>query len=214
MCSVQEGNVRMDSVWKLVLAIIASIGGIGVVFTAVVAFTSNLIAERLQMKYDHRLNKELEKYKAGIDSKKYISKTKFDAEFSLYRSLSKAYFDMIKAVSTMATIYLQHDSIDKSNRDEIYNNAFSFAVIAQDELMSNAAFIPKGFYDGYEEIRRLCLEQIMDIGERWNTGTITAGAEQDIFKRDTQVRSTKIDQRFGKLNDEIREYLNSLDVLE
>lgn len=38
----------MDNIWKIVMAIIASIGGIGAIFCAVVSFASDFIAERLQ----------------------------------------------------------------------------------------------------------------------------------------------------------------------
>lgn len=86
----------MNTVWEIVLAVVAGLGGIGVVFGAVIYFTSNFIAERLQKKYELKLNEKFEKYKADIDNKTYISKTKFDAEFSLYRSLSKSFFDMVK----------------------------------------------------------------------------------------------------------------------
>lgn len=91
----------VDKAIEIALAIVASVGGFGVVFSAVVYFTSNFIAERLQKKYELKLNERFEKYKAGIENKTYISKTKFDAEFALYRSLSKAFFDMIKNISVM-----------------------------------------------------------------------------------------------------------------
>lgn len=38
----------VDKIWEIVLAVIAGLGGIGVVFGAVAYFTSNFIAERLQ----------------------------------------------------------------------------------------------------------------------------------------------------------------------
>ena len=63
----------MNQVWKIVLEVVAAIGGIGVIFTAVIAFSSKFIADRLQKKYDIRLNEELESYKAGLENKKYIS---------------------------------------------------------------------------------------------------------------------------------------------
>ena len=56
----------MNEIWQIVLGIVASIGGIGVIFSAVIAFTSNFIAQRLQKKYDLKLSEELEKYKADI----------------------------------------------------------------------------------------------------------------------------------------------------
>lgn len=91
----------VDKIWEIVLAVIAGLGGIGVVFGAVVYFTSKFIAERLQKKYDLKLNEEFEKYKAKIDNKTYISKTKFDAEFNIYRRLSKVFLDFVKNISIL-----------------------------------------------------------------------------------------------------------------
>lgn len=81
----------MNKVWEIVVAVVGGLGGIGVIFGAVIYFTSNFIAERLQKKYELKLNEKFEKYKGNIDNKTYISKTKFDAEFGIYRSLSKAF---------------------------------------------------------------------------------------------------------------------------
>ena len=40
----------MNEALKIVLEVIAGVGGIGVVFTAVVAFSSSFIADKLQKK--------------------------------------------------------------------------------------------------------------------------------------------------------------------
>lgn len=88
----------MDQVGKICFDLVAAIGGIGVIFIMVVKFSSNLIADKLQKKYDLKLNEELERYKANIENRKYISKTKFDAEFQLYRNLFKCFFNMVKAI--------------------------------------------------------------------------------------------------------------------
>lgn len=109
----------MDKIWKIVLAVIAGLGGIGVVFGAVVFFTSNFIAERLQKKYDLKLNEEFEKYKANIDNKIYISKTKFDAEFNIYRSLSKAFFDMEKKFTILIPVGVVYLPLTKKHRESL-----------------------------------------------------------------------------------------------
>ena len=48
---------------SIVLWVIGGLGGIGAVFTAVIKFSSNIIAERLAKKYEIKLQKEMEKYK-------------------------------------------------------------------------------------------------------------------------------------------------------
>ena len=63
-----------DEIWKIVFGIITSIGGVGVIILAIIKFSSNIIAKRLEEKYSLKLSKELEKYKSTLDNKIYISK--------------------------------------------------------------------------------------------------------------------------------------------
>ena len=166
----------VDKAIEIALAIVASVGGFGVVFSAVVYFTSNFIAERLQKKYELKLNERFEKYKAGIENKTYISKTKFDAEH--------------------------------------YSTARASVVVAQDELNSNAPFIPEQFYESYEEIRRLGGLQLSEFEERWNVGYFAPQEEKETLSREAYKRTGEINEKFKKLNNEIREYLKTLDVLD
>ena len=208
----------VDKAIEIALAIVASVGGFGVVFSAVVYFTSNFIAERLQKKYELKLNERFEKYKAGIENKTYISKTKFDAEFALYRSLSKAFFDMIKNISVMIpqgyTTVPADKEVRKKVDEEHYSTARASVVVAQDELNSNAPFIPEQFYESYEEIRRLCGLQLSEFEERWNVGSFAPQEEKETLSREAYKRTGEINEKFKKLNNEIREYLKTLDVLD
>lgn len=149
----------MNKVWEIVVAVVAGLGGIGVIFGAVIYFTSNFIAERLQKKYELKLNEKFEKYKADIDNKTYISKTKFDAEFGIYRSLSKAFFDMVKNISILIPqgfVLVPADKEQQKKADiEQYNSATKAVKLAQDELNGNAPFIPENFYNEYNEIHKV-----------------------------------------------------------
>lgn len=208
----------VDKIWEIVLAVIAGLGGIGVVFGAVVYFTSNFIAERLQKKYDLKLNEEFEKYKANIDNKIYISKTKFDAEFNIYRSLSKAFFDMEKKFTILipvGVVYLPADQEAQRKLDEEnYLEAKKSLVIAQDELNSNAPFIPERFYNEYESIRKMCIEQLDEFANRWNIASLCTQEEKETISSEARDRTSDINDRLKNLNNEIRKYLNSLDVIE
>ena len=96
-------------------ACIVSAGGIGAIIIGVIKFTSNSIADALSKKYELKLNKELELYKAGVENKIYISKTKFDTEFQLYRQLSKSFTNMTKEVSQLFPSFTKdvRDDYDK-----------------------------------------------------------------------------------------------------
>lgn len=208
----------MDKIWEVVLAIIASIGGFGAVFSAIVYFTSNFIADRLQKKYELKINEKFERYKADVENKTYISKTKFDAEFDLYRSLSKAFFDMVKNVSVMIPQGFVMVPADKELKrkvdEENYNAARTSVVAAQDELSSNAPFIPEKFYDAYEEIKKLCGMQLSEFEKRWNIGYFATQEEKESLSSEAYKRTGEINEKFRKLNNEIRAYLNNLDVIE
>lgn len=208
----------LDNVWEIIISLVASVGGIGVIFTAVTYFSSNFIAERLQKKYDLKLNERFENYKANVENKKYISKTKFDAEFALYRSLSKAFFDMLKNISVMIphgyTTVPADKEVRKKVDEEHYKSALSSVVTAQDELNSNAAFIPEKFYDAYEEIRKLCVLQLNEFEQRWNVFYLASQEEKETISPEAYKRTGEINEKFKKLNNEIREYLDNLDVLE
>ncbi len=203
----------MNQIWEIVMQAIASIGGFG----AVVYFTSNFIAEKLQKKYELKLNKNFERYKANIGNKTYISKTKFDTEFNIYRSLSKAFFDMIKNINVMIpqgfNLLPADKELRKKENEEHYNIAKTAVVIAQDELNSNAPFIPEKFYEEYKEICELCGEQLNEFEFRWYISLDTQ-EEKEHLPKEAYKRTGEINEKFKKLNNEIRAYLNNLDVFE
>ena len=212
------GRLSMEKIIEVAYAAIAALGGAGVIFTAVIYFSSNFIAERLQKKYELKLNEQFEKYKAGIDNKTYISRTKFDAEFALYRSLSKAFFDMVKNVNVMIPYGYTKVIADKEKRREmdikIYNITRDSVVVAQDELSSNAPFIPEKFFKSYDKIRELCSIQLGEFDKRWDAGFFAEQEEKETISMEAYKRTKEINEKFEQLNNEIREHLSKLDVLE
>lgn len=208
----------MNKVWEIVLAVVAGLGGVGVVFGAVIYFTSNFIAERLQKKYELKLNEKFEKYKADIDNKTYISKTKFDAEFGIYRSLSKAFFDMVKNISILIPqgfVLVPADKEQQKKADiEQYNSATKAVELAQDELNGNAPFIPENFYNEYDEIIKLCTYQLNEFNRRWTISCRGSQKDKETISVEAYDRTGEIIKKFKKLNNEIRKYLSNLDVLE
>lgn len=207
----------MSDVLKIVLEIIAGIGGIGVVFAAVVAFSSNFIADKLQKKYQLKLDEELERYKAGLTNKVYISKTKFDAEFSIYQSLSKAFSDCVKAFSILIPSGLVNVPADTEVREKLDNEHYGEArnayVLAQDELSKSIPFIPKEFCEGYRELLKLCSLQMYDFEQRWNVSYLGTKEEKSTLGHDSYKRTEEINKKYDDLNETIREYLKRLDVL-
>lgn len=210
-------EVEIVDIWEIVLGVITSVGGLGVIFTAAIKFSSDCIAKRLAEKYSLKLNKELEAYKSSLENKTYISKTKFDAEFEIYRSLSKSFFEMIKDISTMIpsglSIQIADEQKQREHENELYNVASKSCVTAQDILNGNAPFIPEDLFNQYTEIMKLCGMQLRAFERRWNVLYLDSQKEKETFSLNDYNRTAEINSKFKELNNNVRVYLSKLDVI-
>lgn len=210
----------MGQIWQIALAIIASVGGAGVIILGIVKFTSDIIADRLSKKYEIKMNKELEAFKAGIDKRTYISRARFDTEFQIYRELSENILAMIEATHWLFPHGLDTVPEDEEKQKELYNQRYKRAgetiSAAQKSIRANAPFIPNDFYQKFEEISILCLQQYNMY--TWcgplapNTGIHSKAkveAENACWER-----TDKIWEKRTELTVRLREYLEKLDVLE
>ena len=204
--------------WKVVLGVVTSVGGIGVIIVAAVKFSSDIIAKRLEEKYTLKMNKELEKYRVGLDNKVYISKTKFDTEFAIYRELSKSFFLMVKDITRMIPAGYAEYPADKDDREkyenELYDKALKATVSAQDYLYCNIPFIPEEFERAYLEVLSLCQQQLAVFELRWNVGYMATDEEKKRFSREDLQRSRDIREKHDALTKSVRAYLTKLDVLD
>lgn len=210
--------MKWGDIWKIVATVVSSVGGIGAVIVFIVKMCSNIIADKLLKKYELKLNKELEKYKYGLDNKIYISKTKFDVEFDLYRQLSNSFFKMVKAITIMIPEGYATYPADPTDREKYNNNLYTDAlnatVEAQGILNSNIPFIPEEIYVKYEEIRKLCCQQLAVFEKRWNVLYLATQKEKETFSLKDYERSGEIKNKFDLLNTDVRNYLTKLDVID
>lgn len=210
--------MNWQDIWKIVLCAVASAGGIGAIIVMAIKWSANIIANRLSQKYEIKLQKELERYKSGLDNKIYISKTKFETEFALYRNLSKSFFEMVKNITIMIPIGIVHYPADKEERknyeNKLYDAALHSTVEAQGILNSNIPFIPDDLYADFDELLGLCKVQINAFELRWNVFYLDSQPEYESFSSDDYRRSYEIKDKFAALNTKLREYLSKLDVLD
>ena len=210
----------MEQIWQITLAIIASVGGAGVIILGVVKFASSIIAERLSKKYEIKMNKELEFFKVGLDQKTYISRARFDAEFQIYRELSEKTFTMISATHWLFPTGLDTVPEDHDDRLECYLKRYETAGIsinnAQKSIYANAAFILAHIFKQFDELLKLCVIQYNMYtwcGALRKASSVFDQAEQDT-RRECQKRSEEIKNKCTALISQLREYLEKLDVLE
>ncbi len=210
--------MKWGDILKIFVTVVSSVGGIGAVIVFIVKMCSNIIADKLSKKYELKLNKELEKYKSKLENKNYISKTRFDTEFSIYRTLSVAFFDMVKNISVMIpegyTQVPADPKVKKEYDKEVYNLALTAVVKAQDTLNGNAPFISEDMYNEYSAILKLCNLQLEVFSNRWNVLYLASQEEKEKLDLEDYKRTGTINESMKELNNKVRKYISTLDVIE
>lgn len=195
----------MSIIIQIAIAVVITSGGISGIILALIKFSSNIIADKLSKKYELKLNKELEKYKSNLDSKIYITKAKFDKEFELYQQLSRNFFYMIEKVHAL------YPMLGTKSKNELlnakidmltFNEAQVATVKAQECINSYAAFIAKDFYEKYKHILEEC------------RGFVGIYNELEKPKLEQYKETLDVINSFELLNDDLREYLSKLEVIE
>ncbi len=175
--------IDWQKIAEIALTCIASVGGVGAIIVGIVKFGGDKIAERLSMKYQLQLDKEKERYKTELSKKTYISKTRFDTEFSIYRELTESFSKMMIAVSILVPYGLVSVPINEDDRKKLeqenYITAKKATVEAQDSLHANRAFISKELCEKYEEILKLATLQLDAYMRRYLNKTNPFEIRQD-----------------------------------
>ena len=203
---------------SIATACIVSAGGVGGVAMAVVKFTSNIIADKLSAKYENKLEQALEKYKTELSKKEYVSQVRFDAEFEIYRTLSKEFSTAVKNISLMIPDGIAYSPADEEKRTEyenkIYVDANNAVVVAQDVLYANGAFISEELYNKYNEILTLCSQQLNAFQRRYNVLYFASQEKKENYTDKEYERTTTIKEKWLELNNCVREYISKLEVID
>ena len=194
---------------EIALTCIASVGGIGVIIIGVVKFCGDRIADRLSQKYQLQMDKEIEQYKSELSKKEYVSKTRFETEFSIYRELTMNFSKMVIAVSILVPRGLVNVPIDEEDRKKLEHEHFvaaqKAAVEAQDSLHANKTFIPKELCEKYEEILKLAALQLDAYTRRFNYSYLPE--EREGYNAEDYERTKEIQDKWDEQTDRIRDYL-------
>ena len=207
---------------EITIACIAAVGGIGAVFVGVIKWSSDIIADRLSRKYQIQLDKEKEKYKTELSKKEYISKTRFEAEFSMYKELSEKNISMVYCVGEATVISRGVPCTD----DEIADVMQRLCDLINAAELANkryAPFIQEEFFNRYCVLERQATE-VFRLFKAWKQyhggerfafvidGDMYNDQEevQEAIEAKQKARSISSDE----LLKELREYLRTLDVLE
>ena len=213
------GGAFLKNVLETLGLVILSMGGAGAIIVAISSFLANKIAIHLENKYQLKIEKELEAYKASLTQRSYVTKIQFDIEFAIYRKLSKGLFEFITTLYT--TIEEKHypkkagTNLQQKIENEMqtYEEMVDKAANLQELLYENAAFMPQSIYEKYKELIELTTTQFWTYQERFRDyvdGKISlANRTTDADKAAFET----IEKKVESLNNELREHLQKIYIV-
>ena len=208
----------MLGIIQTVSASILSMGIVGVMIWVIIKFSANKIAENLSAKYEHKLNEKLEAYKSELDKKNYISKARFDLEFSIYGEISNILLEAVEECFFLFPTQLDNRPEDNEKANEIFNQRYKAAHANVFKLQriigSKSPFISKELYSDFFEIKQLLSNQLTayeyfgPIG-RYRTSEDSVHNEE---KNNAWKRTTEISEKHQMVIDKMRNYFDSLEI--
>ena len=187
----------------------------GGVIVGVISIIGNHLSNKSLAKLQASLDEKSKRVEAEISKKNYISRTRFDTEFSIYRDLTSAFWQMVLDINSMIPFGYHKTTNDEKLRlkldKEHYEKARESVFEAQNALHSNSAFIPKDFCSAYEELLELARWQLDAYEQRF---LIDNHAEdKNCFSSDDNKRTGELLKKWDAHTDNIRLYLSNLDVI-
>ena len=187
----------MDIIMEVALACVISAGGIGGIIIAVVKLSVASIEKRFERKYTEKFAV----FKSDIDKKQYISQVRFDAEFEIYKQLSRKYGELVLQIMVKAS------NIDKYKLDDMQDKEMGeinyLAYQAVSELYSSAPFIQEDIYNDFLNIYEMSRKLLVQWGEEQRSST-------NETKNDV-CDANEIYQKYNDTIVKVREYTSKLE---
>lgn len=187
----------MDIIMEVALACVISAGGIGGIIITVVKLSVASIEKRFERKYTEKFAV----FQSDIDKKQYISQVRFDAEFEIYKQLSRKYGELVLQIMVKAS------NIDKYKLDDMQDKEMGeinyLAYQAVSELYSSAPFIQEDIYNDFLNIYEMSRKLLVQWGEEQRSST-------NETKNDV-CEANEIYQKYNDTIVKVREYTSKLE---
>ena len=187
----------LDIIMEVALACVISAGGIGGIIIAVVKLSVASIEKRFERKYTEKFAV----FQSDIDKKQYTSQVRFDAEFEIYKQLSRKYGELVLQIMVKAS------NIDKYKLDHMQDKEMGeinyLAYQAVSELYSSAPFIQEDIYNDFLNIYEMSRKLLVQWGEEQRSST-------NETKNDV-CEANEIYQKYNDTIVKVREYTSKLE---
>lgn len=187
----------LDIIMEVALACVISAGGIGGIIIAVVKLSVASIEKRFERKYTEKFAV----FKSDIDKKQYISQVRFDAEFEIYKQLSRKYGELVLQIMVKASNMDKYKLDDMQDKEMGEINYLAYQAVS--ELYSSAPFIQEDIYNDFLNIYEMSRKLLVQWGE-----------EQKSSTNETKNDVCEANEIYQKYNDtivKVREYTSKLE---
>ena len=200
---------NLQWIWEHVWGTLKQMGGV-VILTGIIAFIVQKInvhyEKRIEHKYDKiieelkvELDNQREHYKSLLERRNYVSRARFDAEFTICKELMIACKTMIDSIYFLfpnkLTEELFHSEKKWTDKNtEYWVNAIEATKKFGEILEGNAPFISKEIHGKFKDIYEQCRLNITVYMYRCETDPLNIGTTQEECKRRNRGR---IQQNMG-----------------
>ena len=121
-------NYSWTDVIKIVAGVIAALGGGGAIVAGLSSWLGKVWADRLMVKETAKFREDLERLTKQLERKNYVSKVRFDAEFAIYRELSKTLVIVVQDTSLLFPVGgLQYAPASEQAKKQMYKEYYEDA---------------------------------------------------------------------------------------
>ena len=155
------------------------------------------------------------KEKYAMEKRNYVSKIRFEKEFSIYQEISEKFITMVVDIGLLFPYGIYYEPTDEQEKEKYYKELYEKVQQSYNETASvinkYAILIPEKWHERFNDIRSECYLQARMFYESHFTNNLTSESDKII---DCYARTKKINESVKLLIKDLREYLESLDVKE
>jgi hypothetical protein len=219
----------MNGFWQIVLGIIASVGGGGIIVAGFARFAGKVWSERYiqskEQEFQGKLEavraenaKELDKLRAQIDKSIFISRTQFETEYKMYIQIFDSIFDFIASSCRLFPAGLNQYPADEAERKQHFINQYeefqgAYNVYSR-AIETNAPFIKREIYAKLIKLRNDSNEIACLFPEIRIINDERFSEDYNKIIRENCKKTSELQKAFETLKDEVRNYLDSQKLLE
>lgn len=208
-----DPNIIGKAIWDIFSGIIKAFGGFTLAFVTLSKFLGTKFVDALMEKYKLIQEKRLERYRAELENKKFVTQKRYDKIFEIYEVLTADFYEAIELIEDL----IPADRVLKSfneqkdisaHMQQNYSKLKSANVKAKKTFYRYMPFIEKSLSDEYKELLNMLNKQVNSYAN------LIQHSRADLLEDEDYERTKQINTAYEQLNTHIRDYLHQLELIQ